>query len=114
MDHADHDRVRAAVKVAIESIRRIHIDVLRDDQHLADDFGVTSLDMIEILLDLEDALGVRVSLEGAAQAPTVGGMVDAFMIASATATSVDSAYESRADKTLRRDRELQPPSSTSE
>ncbi len=77
-DSGSYDRVVREVCAAIARIRNIDVEHPPLASHLSEDFGVTSLDMIEIVLDVEDALGVRVALDAASRSRTVGELVDVF------------------------------------
>lgn len=46
------------------------------DTNLIDDLGADSLDVVELIMSLEDAFGVAISDEDAAQLYTVGKIVD--------------------------------------
>lgn len=46
------------------------------DTNLIDDLGADSLDVVELIMSLEDAFGVTISDEDAAQLYTVGKIVD--------------------------------------
>ncbi len=46
------------------------------DTNLVDDLGADSLDVVELIMELEDEFGVAISDEDAAQLYTVGRIVD--------------------------------------
>ena len=46
------------------------------DTNLIDDIGADSLDVVELIMDLEDEFGIAISDEDAAQLYTVGRIVE--------------------------------------
>ena len=81
------DQIAAVLCAAIARVRNIDVGHVPLSGQLSEDFGVTSLDMIEIILDAEDALGVRVALESASGSRTLGDLVEVFAQAAAAAAS---------------------------
>lgn len=77
-ESSDTDQIAEVVRTAIARVRNIDASHVPLSGQLSEDFGVTSLDMIEIILDVEDALGVRVALESASGSRTLGDLVEVF------------------------------------
>ena len=50
-----------------------------EDSSLADDLNADSLSLVELALDLEEALGIELSEQDLSGVTTVGGVVDALV-----------------------------------
>ena len=64
------------VKNMLASQLDIDADEITLETSLADDLGADSLDAVELIMALEDAYGVAISDEEAAQLTTVGKIVE--------------------------------------
>ena len=79
-----HGRVDLASREEVfEQVREIlveRLDVKEDDvnigAHLRDDLEADSLDLVELIMDLEERFGVKISDEEAQSITTVGEAVD--------------------------------------
>ena len=64
------------VRDALAQQFEVEPDSITMDTNLIDDLGADSLDVVELIMSLEDAFGVAISDEDAAQLYTVGKIVD--------------------------------------
>jgi acyl carrier protein len=71
---ADTSRKTAALRVIAGAARRSPRD-LRATDHLEDDLGLTSLDIVSITMELERVLGLAIDDGAAAAAATVGEFI---------------------------------------
>ncbi|MBO4860041.1 MAG: acyl carrier protein [Clostridia bacterium] len=55
---------------------RIDVDSIEDDSNLVNDLGADSIDLVEMLMEIESALDITVSDEEAAELKTVRDVVD--------------------------------------
>ena len=66
------EKVRDALAQQFE----VEADTITLDTNLIDDLGADSLDVVELIMSLEDAYGISIGDEDAAQLYTVGKIVD--------------------------------------
>ena len=64
------------VRDALASQFELDPESVTMDTNLVDDIGADSLDVVELIMELEDEFGVAISDEDAAQLYTVGRIVD--------------------------------------
>lgn len=64
------------VRDALAQQFEVDPDSITEDTNLIDDLGADSLDVVELIMSLEDAFGVSISDEDAAQLVTVRRIVD--------------------------------------
>ena len=64
------------VRGALASQFELDPESVTMDTNLVDDLGADSLDVVELIMELEDEFGVAISDEDAAQLYTVGRIVD--------------------------------------
>ena len=64
------------VRDALAQQFEVDPDSITADTSLIDDLGADSLDVVELIMSLEDAFGIAISDEDAAQLYTVGKIVD--------------------------------------
>ena len=64
------------VRDALASQFELDPESVTMDTNLVDDLGADSLDVVELIMELEDEFGVAISDEDAAQLYTVGRIVD--------------------------------------
>ncbi len=64
------------VRDALASQFELDADSITMDTNLIDDLGADSLDVVELIMELEDDFGVVISDEDAAQLTTVGRIVE--------------------------------------
>ena len=55
---------------------RIDVDSIEDDSNLVNDLGADSIDLVEMLMEIESTLDITVSDEEAAELKTVRDVVD--------------------------------------
>ena len=55
---------------------RIDVDSIEDDSNLVTDLGADSIDLVEMLMEIESTLDISVSDEEAAELKTVRDVVD--------------------------------------
>jgi acyl carrier protein len=79
---ADRDEVLGKVKeILVERLDVDEADVV-ESAHMRDDLQADSLDLVELIMDLEEGFGVKISDEEAQSIGTVGEAVD-FIVARA-------------------------------
>jgi len=64
------------VRDALAQQFEVDPDSISMDTNLIDDLGADSLDVVELIMSLEDAYGISIGDEDAAQLYTVGKIVD--------------------------------------
>lgn len=64
------------VKDMLSKQLRIDIDEIHDDSNIMEDLGVDSIDLVELLMSIEEKLGIVVSDEDAANLKTVKDVAD--------------------------------------
>ena len=64
------------VRDALASQFELDADSITMDTNLIDDLGADSLDVVELIMELEDEFGVVISDEDAVQLTTVGRIVE--------------------------------------
>ena len=78
------DRAEVLAKVQEILVERLDVDPgdVTESAHLRDDLEADSLDLVELIMDLEEGFGVKISDEEAQSIGTVGEAVD-FIVARA-------------------------------
>ena len=78
------DRAEVLAKVQEILVERLDVDPgdVNESAHLRDDLEADSLDLVELIMDLEEGFGVKISDEEAQSIGTVGEAVD-FIVARA-------------------------------
>ncbi len=79
------DEVLQKVREHLSTELEVPIDELQEGTRFREDLDADSLDLYELVMELEDTYGVKVSEEEAAQIETVGQAVD-FVLAQAPST----------------------------
>lgn len=64
------------IKEIISKQLRIDIGTISKDSNIIEDLGADSLDLVEMLMSIEDNLGIVVSDDEAADLKTVGDVAD--------------------------------------
>ena len=79
---ADREEVLAKVQEIL--VERLDVDPadVTESAHMRDDLEADSLDLVELIMDLEEGFGVKISDEEARSIGTVGEAVD-FIVARA-------------------------------
>jgi acyl carrier protein len=72
----DRDQVTAKVREHLSSELEIDPDRIDDSTRFKEDLDADSLDLYELVMELEDSYGVSVSEADAARIETVGDAVD--------------------------------------
>ena len=72
----ERDQVMAKVREHLASELELDPDGIVDGTRFRDDLDADSLDLYELVMELEDTYGVKVSEEEAARIQTVGDAVD--------------------------------------
>jgi acyl carrier protein len=70
------DEVMDKVRAHLASELQVDPDRIQEDTRLRDDLDADSLDLYELVMELEDVYGVKLSEEEAARIETVGQAVD--------------------------------------
>ena len=70
------DEVMAKVRDHLSTELEVPADSIADTTRFKDDLDADSLDLYELVMELEDTYGVKVSEEDAARIETVGDAVD--------------------------------------
>ena len=73
------DEVMNKVRAHLASELQVDPDRIRDDTRFRDDLDADSLDLYELVMELEDVYGVKLSEEEAARIETVGQAVDVVL-----------------------------------
>jgi acyl carrier protein len=73
------DEVMDKVRAHLASELQVDPDRIRDDTRFRDDLDADSLDLYELVMELEDVYGVKLSEEEAARIETVGQAVDVVL-----------------------------------
>jgi acyl carrier protein len=72
----DRDDVLAKVREHLANELEVEADSINDSTSFKEDLDADSLDLYELVMELEDSYGIRVSEEEAARIKTVGDAVD--------------------------------------
>jgi acyl carrier protein len=72
----DRDEVMAKVREHLSSELEVSADQISEGTRFRDDLDADSLDLYELVMELEDTYGIKVSEEEAARIETVGDAVD--------------------------------------
>ena len=80
----NRDEVLSMVRAHLSSELEVEPDEVREDTRFKEDLDADSLDLYELVMELEDRYGISVSEEQAAKIDTVGAAVD-FVVAHAPA-----------------------------
>jgi acyl carrier protein len=70
------DEVMDKVRAHLASELQVDPDRIQEDTRFRDDLDADSLDLYELVMELEDVYGVKLSEEEAARIETVGQAVD--------------------------------------
>jgi acyl carrier protein len=70
------DEVLAKVRDHLASELEVPAEAISEETRLADDLDADSLDLYELVMELEDTYGISVSEEEAARIETIGDAVD--------------------------------------
>ena len=81
----NRDEVLAKVRDHLSSELEVPAEEITEGTRFKDDLDADSLDLYELVMELEDRYGIRVSEEEAAEIETVGDAVD-FVCARVPAT----------------------------
>jgi acyl carrier protein len=72
----NRDEVMAKVREHLATELEVPESEIREDTNFKDDLDADSLDLYELVMELEDTYGVKVSEEEASRIKTVGDAVD--------------------------------------
>ena len=72
----DRDDVMRKVREHLSAELGVEAAAISESTRLRDDLDADSLDLYELVMELEDSYGIRVSEEDAARIETVGDAVD--------------------------------------
>jgi acyl carrier protein len=72
----DRDEVMAKVREHLAAELEVSGDDISETTRFRDDLDADSLDLYELVMELEDTYGIKVSEEEAARIETVGNAVD--------------------------------------
>ena len=75
----DRDEVLERVRSALAEALELPLEDIREDSLLREDLDADSLDLVELLLQMESEYGFKVSNEEAAEIRTVGDAVDLIL-----------------------------------
>ena len=64
------------IKEILAKQLRIDVDTIADDSNIVEDLGADSLDVVEMLMSIEDNLGIIISDDDAAKLKTVRDVAD--------------------------------------
>jgi acyl carrier protein len=72
----DRDEVMTKVREHLASELEVSADRINEGTRFRDDLDADSLDLYELVMELEDTYGIKVSEEEAARIETIGDAVD--------------------------------------
>ncbi len=72
----DRDQVMAKVREHLSAELQVSAEKINDATSFRDDLDADSLDLYELVMELEDTYGISVSEEAASRIKTVGDAVD--------------------------------------
>jgi acyl carrier protein len=72
----DRDEVMTKVREHLAAELEVSVDDISETTRFRDDLDADSLDLYELVMELEDTYGIKVSEEEAARIETVGNAVD--------------------------------------
>ena len=75
------DEVSDAVRDVFHKTLKVELDKLQDDTMLRDDLNLDSLDMIEVVYEIEDRFDVQIPEEAIQEIVTFGQVVDGLYAA---------------------------------
>ena len=75
------DEITAAVKEIFQTTLKVDPDRLEDAAHLRDDLKLDSLDMIEVVYEVEDRFDVQIPEDKIKEITTLGEIVDGLSAA---------------------------------
>ncbi len=73
---ASREEVMEKVREHLSTELEVPLEEIREGTRFREDLDADSLDLYELVMELEDTYGIRVSEEDAAQIKTVGDAVD--------------------------------------
>jgi len=79
----DRTEVFAAVRAALAEALELPEEEIEEESHFEDDLEADSLDLVELLLEMEQRYGFKVSDEEAAEIETVRDAVDLILLKAA-------------------------------
>ncbi len=71
------DEIREVVMRVVSDCSGVSEEEIGDDTHLVDDLGLDSIELVQLGLDLEEALDIEVPDSAIQTHLTVGGLVEA-------------------------------------
>ena len=74
------DEIRQTLLELFEAETGEPLDVLSDDQHLAEQLGLDSVDMVSLIMQLERHFKIRLTHEELADAMLVGQLLDIVQV----------------------------------
>lgn len=75
----DRTEVFALVRAALAEALELPVEEIKEESHFEDDLEADSLDLVELLLEMEKHYGFKVSDEEAAEIETVRDTVDLIL-----------------------------------
>ena len=73
------DEVLQKVRAHLATELQVDPDRIKDETRFRDDLDADSLDLYELVMELEDTYGIKLSEEDAARIETVGQAADFFL-----------------------------------
>lgn len=80
----DRSEALVALRTAAVDVLQVEADKVTETASFAEDLEADSLDLVELVMSLEDTLGITIEEDDLAEVKTVGDALDVVLAAGAT------------------------------
>jgi acyl carrier protein len=80
----DRSEALTALRTAAVDVLQVEADKVTETASFAEDLEADSLDLVELVMSLEDTLGITIEEDELAEVKTVGDALDVILAAGAT------------------------------
>jgi acyl carrier protein len=80
--HMDRSEALTALRTAAVDVLQVEADKVTEAASFAEDLEADSLDLVELVMSLEDTLGITIEEDELAEVKTVGDALDVILAAS--------------------------------